>query len=271
MSSEPTSSKVGDISISPIIDGTVTLLVDELIRPAGESSNAWGRHPGLDGGKVRLELPVGGFLVRTADRTILVDAGVGPIDDGVFRGGGLIESLAKAGVSPADVTDVLLTHLHLDHIGWISRRGETTFPRAWVRCHSADWHWFVEGDRADPIVARKVAPVTEQLELFDNDCVVAPGVSVRHAPGHTPGSTIVVLSSGAERALLLGDVAHCPLELTEDDWEGVFDVDPGGARLTRERVARELEGGATTAVGGHFDGLRFGRLMTVGDGRTWQL
>ena len=169
------------------------------------------------------------------------------------------------------MTDVLLTHLHLDHIGWISRRGATTFPRASVRCHSADWHWFAEGDRADPIVARKLAPVIERLELFDNDCALAPGVSVRHAPGHTPGSTIVVLSSGAERALLLGDVAHCPLELTEDDWEGVFDVDPRGARATRERVARELEGGVTAAVGAHFDGLRFGRLMKVGDGRTWHL
>ena len=263
--------ELGSISISPIFDGTVTLRADDLLRPVGEPSAAWARHPEFELGEAHLELPLGGFLIRTSGRTILIDVGVGPIDNGMFRGGSLIESLEAADVACGDVTDVLLTHLHFDHIGWISRRGVPTFPRAQVHCHAADWDWFVQGDQSDPYVARKMTPITERLDLFDQDCTVAPGVSVRHAPGHTPGSTIVVLSSGPERALLLGDVAHCPVELTESDWEGVFDVDPSGARATRDRIARELESGTATAVGAHFDGFRFGRLMTVGNRRTWQL
>ena len=62
------------------------------------------------------------------------------------------------------------------------------------------------------------------------------------APGHTPGSTIIVMSSGADRAMLLGDVVHCPIELLDDEWAGMGDVDPALARRTRVALARELEG-----------------------------
>jgi len=71
--------------------------------------------------------------------------------------------------------------------------------------------------------------------------------------------------------LLLGDVAHCPLELTENDWEGVFDLDPKTARATRDRISRELEGGNIMAVGAHFDELQFGRLMVVDHEKSWQI
>ena len=90
---------------------------------------------------------------------------------------------------------------------------------------------------------RKLRLVTPQLELFDTDHTIAPGIDVRHAPGHTPGSIIiVVVSDQNDRAMLIGDIAHCPAELTEDEWEAVFDVDKDLARRTREALAAELEG-----------------------------
>lgn len=260
--------RVGTITVDPILDGTATMRAKDLIRPLGDG---WAHHPEFESGAAELTLPLGSFLLRVGERKILVDAGVGGIDNGLFAGGALIDSLTAAGVQADEITDVLLTHLHFDHIGWVSRGGVPTFPNATVRCHTADWDCFVEGDDADEFVTRKLTPIRERLELFDSDCSIASGVSIRHAPGHTPGSTIVVLSSGAERALLIGDVAHCPVELTENDWEGVFDMDPVGARKARDQLARELEGTSTRAVGAHFDGLQFGRMVTVGDGRSWQL
>jgi glyoxylase-like metal-dependent hydrolase (beta-lactamase superfamily II) len=89
------------------------------------------------------------------------------------------------------------------------------------------------------------------------------------APGHTPGSTILVLSHGAARGLLLGDVVHCPVELLDDEWSGLGDVDPALARKTRNALARELEGTDTPVAAAHFSGMVFGRLLLAEGRRSW--
>jgi glyoxylase-like metal-dependent hydrolase (beta-lactamase superfamily II) len=89
------------------------------------------------------------------------------------------------------------------------------------------------------------------------------------APGHTPGSTIMVISSGTERALLLGDVVHCPVELLDDEWAGMGDVDPDLAKRTRNALARELEGTDVPAAAAHFPGLQFGKLLAARGKRQW--
>jgi glyoxylase-like metal-dependent hydrolase (beta-lactamase superfamily II) len=91
------------------------------------------------------------------------------------------------------------------------------------------------------------------------------------APGHTPGSTILVVSSGTDRAMLLGDVVHCPVQLIEDEWGGLGDVDPELARRTRVALARELEGSDIPVAAAHFPGMQFGRLLTGSGKRSWIL
>jgi hypothetical protein len=92
---------------------------------------------------------------------------------------------------------------------------------------------------------------------------------VRLAPGHTPGSGVMVLSSGTARAVLLGDVAHCPVELLEDEWAGIGDVDPELARRTRVALMREYEGLDVPITASHFPGLKFGRLLSGEGKRQW--
>ena len=99
---------------------------------------------------------------------------------------------------------------------------------------------------------RKLSPVKPQLETFASECTLAPGLDTRPAPGHTPGSTVYVLSSGTQRALLLGDVAHSPVELTEPGWEFVFDVDRAAARAVREQITAELLASQDLAAAAHF-------------------
>ena len=89
------------------------------------------------------------------------------------------------------------------------------------------------------------------------------------APGHTPGSTIVVLSSGTERAVMLGDVVHCPVALLDDEWAGMSDVDPVMAKRTRNAIARELEGTGVPVAGAHFQGMQFGRILPGQGTRRW--
>jgi glyoxylase-like metal-dependent hydrolase (beta-lactamase superfamily II) len=180
----------------------------------------------------------------------------------------LLDSLAEYGIAAGDVTDVVYTHLHGDHIGWASDEGAVIFVNAVHRCHRLDWEHFIGTDET---ATAKLTPVEPLLELFDADVTLAPGVDVRLAPGHTPGSVLVVLSSGADRALLVGDVVHCPVELVDDDWGALADVDPVLARQTRIALARELEGSDVPVGAAHFPGLAFGRLLTGEGRRMWSV
>jgi hypothetical protein len=80
---------------------------------------------------------------------------------------------------------------------------------------------------------------------------------------------MIVVSSGTERAMLLGDVVHCPVELLDDEWAGMGDLDPALAARTREAMAREIEDGKTPVAGAHFPGMQFGRLLRGAGKRSW--
>jgi glyoxylase-like metal-dependent hydrolase (beta-lactamase superfamily II) len=182
-----------------------------------------------------------------------------------FEGGQLLASLAHQHVAPGEITDVIFTHLHFDHVGWASHAGEVVFPNATYRCHARDWDYFRSNERVQPILA----PIEQRLTTWESSGPLCPGIDTMHAPGHTPGSTILVLSSGAARGLLLGDVVHCPVELLEDEWAGLGDVDPALARSTRNTLAREIEGTDTPVAAAHFPGMVFGRLLSASGRRAW--
>lgn len=260
--------KIGQIEILAVSDGTGREPPEVLTRPGVD--DPWSCHPDALGADGMLHLDLGGFLVRTGDRVVLVDAGVGMIDNGKYVGGRLLDSLRAHGVMPADVTDVAFTHLHFDHVGWATRKGEVVFPNATYRAHAADWAHFVDAPDAAPGAVRKLKPLTDRLETFDREVTLAPGLTARPAPGHTPGSTVYVVSSGAARALLLGDVVHSVVELAERDWEAVFDIDPVAASAVRNALADEAANSADLVAGAHFPGLCFGRVVTAVGNRAFR-
>jgi glyoxylase-like metal-dependent hydrolase (beta-lactamase superfamily II) len=265
---------IGDIDIHPITDGTFRAspgYFGEHARPDG--------HEDLFTRNGMAWLPIGCFLVRTGDRTILVDAGMGPEmrDDGHRRllvGGQLLLGLRAVGITPPDITDVVCTHLHADHCGWLfDSDAAPVFTRATIWFGAPDWDHFV----ADPAVwmfdhirhgFRLAAERGERLRPVSRDTTIAPGVSLTMTPGHTPGHLSVIVSSGQQRALLLGDAIVCPVQLDEPTWRSIGDVDPELAARVRERLFRELEDGATFGAGAHFPELRFGRVL-AGQGRRW--
>jgi glyoxylase-like metal-dependent hydrolase (beta-lactamase superfamily II) len=245
----------------------------------GTPAEAWAPHRRFLDDDGRLVLDLGGFLIRGPSRLVLVDTGIGRVDAGPFRAGRLLESLAGLGVSPAQITDVVLTHLHFDHVGWASEGGAPVFAGATYRCDRRDWDHFVNQGHPQPPRAAlvgphggalgKMAPIADRMELWSASGPILPGLDAMAAPGHTPGSTVMVVSDGTERAMLLGDVVHCPVELLDDDWEGLADVDPHLARRTRVALAREIEGTDIPVAAGHFPGLTFGRLIKGQGIRRW--
>lgn len=263
--------KVGDIEVIPVPDGEARL-------PSTYFPNAdWGPHAELLDDDDNFEIPIGCFLVRTGDLTVLVDGGLGPVEGSVpaggdrqmhFRCGDLPAKLDAAGTKPEDVDLIVLTHLHLDHIGWVAQNAEPYFPNATVRFGVEDLDQFIDVETPDPFAKAMVDALGDRAEPITADGEVAPGISTLHSPGHTLGHRCVVVSSADERAFLLGDAVTCPIQLTESDWEAMSDVDPKLAKRSREALWRELEGSEDLAVAAHFPGLGFGRVLR-GEGKRY--
>jgi glyoxylase-like metal-dependent hydrolase (beta-lactamase superfamily II) len=248
-----------------VLDGTSLEPLDEVVCHTGHARWDCPEQP-LDGDG-RMAMDIGGFLVRTGDRTILIDAGIGTITDERRRGGGLPATLRRYGVDFDDVTDVIFTHLHFDHVGWATQKAKVMFPDATYRVHQADWDHFVLSPEAQPGAIRKLKPLEGQLETFDSDVELAPGLHARPAPGHSPGHTTFVVADQGARALILGDAVHVIPELTDPEWHFVHDVDPKTALEVRDRIVDEVAQTGDPFAASHFPGLRFGRLETAGGRR----
>ena len=257
--------QVGDIQVTPVSDGVFHMWKEFF--PGAD----WSGHEDLFDHDGVMDLPIGCFVIRTGDVTVLVDAGFGPFEHRMLTGGLLPSALAAEGVQPEDVDVVVCTHLHLDHAGWLVRDGVPFFPNATVRFGAGDWSRWVEEAKEDDHVRQSMLLLDslQRLDAIDGDEVpIAPGVTTRSAPGHTSGHQVLVVSSGDERALLLGDSITCPLQLEHSDWGAVSDMDPALARRTRELLWSELEADGTVGVGAHFPELQHGRVLR-GQGRTW--
>ena len=252
--------KVGDLDVVGISDGLAKM------PPEYFPGSDWGPHEQLLDADGTMHLPIGCFVVRTGGRTVLIDAGLGPLDTGFLIGGELPKRLAEEGVSPEEIDTVVCSHVHLDHTGWLVQDGKPFFPNATVRFGAADVD-LITGNESY-LTPDAMSVLGERVELIDGDSEIVPGMTTLAAPGHTPGHVAIVLSSGKERALLLGDAVTCPVQLEEPDWMALSDVDQQLAARTRERLYKELEGTDDLMVGAHFPGLQMGRVM-VGEGKRY--
>jgi glyoxylase-like metal-dependent hydrolase (beta-lactamase superfamily II) len=239
------------------------------------------RHPGAFGGGDRWRLRDWCFVVRARDRVVLVDTGVGgpgvPGATWIGTPGRLPAELAAAGVEPDEIDLVVLTHLHLDHIGWNlawdGDRPRPRFPRARYLVQRADWELFATGGDEDDRAAfdRCVAPLQALgvAELLDGDRALGAELTLLHTPGHTPGSQSLLVSSGTDAALLWGDVANHPAQIGRPDWGPRSDLQPQVARRTRRRLLDRIETEAMWLVPAHFP-EPFGTVARVDGDRRWK-
>jgi glyoxylase-like metal-dependent hydrolase (beta-lactamase superfamily II) len=213
------------------------------------------------------------FLVRTRNRLTLVDTGAGPLESAFGRwlgvGGRLPEELAALGVEPADVDDVVLTHVHSDHTGWSTMASPdgwvARFPDARYHLHGADVELLRSSLDEDEVreFAEVIAPLeaTGQLDTSVEDHEVSPGVHLRHAPGHTPGHRVVLLEAGGEQVLFAGDLLHFSFQLNEPAFRSPGDEDPDeGARTRVAWLDRAEEEGLTLATA-HVPPSPIGRIV----------
>lgn len=271
----------GAIRITAINDGDSRL--PALFYPGLD----FARHRGLLAGDGTYHIPTGCFLIQGPGFTVLVDAGIGPAPipfpaelagpSGlaeppryIAEGGQLPAGLAAAGVTPADITTVFLTHLHPDHIGWVGPSGTPYFPRADVVFGAADWRLVEALPPSDP--GRRgleaVRDAGAARPVTDARVNIAPGVTAVHSPGHTPGHYTLRVGANNREVVLSGDAIQHPLQLNDQGIAFLSDADRQEALATREQLLGELAGGAAVGAN-HFPGLRFRRVAHT-EPRSWQ-
>lgn len=264
-----------DFPTIPLLDGSMAFTPTTIFPTS--TAEEWARHHRLLTEDGALVMPFGGFIVRgTNDRLILVDAGGGPdytipADKGrIVETGLLPESLRTAGFVPADITDVVFTHLHLDHIGWASRHDTPFFPNATYWCHQQDWEHFVPATGPAPhkLVPPLLEPVREHLQTWTGSTTALAGLELWHTPGHTPGSSIAMVPRGRGQLAIIGDLVHTPAEFAES-WPGLADLEPERGLRVRRQVGARLAALGADVCGPHFPAQLPGRLHQHGDQLSW--
>lgn len=210
----------------------------------------------------RITLSVSALLVRTGHRLVLIDTGVGP-----KLHGALLESLHEAGVKPAAVTDVLITHSHGDHVGGLlDASGHLAFPKATIRMSSAEWTWMQT--KASP---EMVQAISSRVHTFEPGAQIAPGVTSVALLGHTPGHVGYEITSEGARLLDIGDVAHSSIvSLAKPLWRMGFDNDDAFGKTTRLTTLRQLAADQEPVFAPHFPFPGVGQIEAAGDGFAWK-
>jgi len=266
------------VQIVPISDGVFApaarLFFPEL---ADEAWDAYRAEHLLDG--VNLPLNFGCFLLRADGHTILVDTGVGPVAPAALTGGGhLMERLREIGVVADEIETVISTHMHPDHVGGnMIQEGEhwtAAFPRARYIAQAQEWEHWAEREGAAPLMERAVRPLVEagRYELVEGEHELSASVRLLPTPGHTPGHNSVLISSGGEGAVILGDILHTPAQVVEPERSVRQDMDKDQARATRRAMWERVEQHGLTVCAGHLrEGNNVGRIVRVEGKRYWQV
>lgn len=269
---------LGEFEITALLDGTHPFPVDTVMTGIGQSTAR------ADLARDDLTLPVQGsinaFLINTGTALILVDTGAGLLYGDCC--GKLLSNLRAAGYRPEQVDQVLLTHLHKDHVGGVIAGNDKAFPNAVLRVNQVEAdYWLSAANKARApaflasffdsavavtapyVAAQRFAPFADQAEL-------APGIRASTARGHTEGHTTYTVTSGGQTLLLWGDIVHvAAIQLRHPEATVKYDSDAKAAETARhallERAAREhlLVGAAHIA----FPGL--GHIRKTGTTYDW--
>jgi glyoxylase-like metal-dependent hydrolase (beta-lactamase superfamily II) len=279
---------VGDIEVTFVPDGYICSSPTRSY--PGTDDAFWAGHPDHLDDDGFLVMSLGALLVRTAGKLLLIDLAWGPSStligvatpgeqQGRVVGGALLDNLRLLGVQPGDVDAVLFSHLHRDHTGWIvdptssdgeGTSGTPTFGNAHHYLSSAEWAYWsaaAESGVGPAPSSEQLAVLSSRLSFLEDGEHVLPGIDVMATFGHTPGHLSFVISSGNERAIVLGDAVHCPVEILEPELTFSVDVDPKLAQRTRLFIEQALLEPDTVAAAPHFADLVFGRLMR-GEGKS---
>ncbi|MBM3094675.1 MBL fold metallo-hydrolase [Ensifer sp. T173] len=273
--------QVGEIEVVVISDGMLTPPAESMATNANPAERgAWLDERFLS--KEAFDWALNAVVVRSGDQTILIDSGIGEEYPDFPRAGQFGHRLEAAGVDLESVTDVVLTHMHFDHVGGLLVEGVKERMRADLRVHvsAAEAKFWKSPDFSLTAMPPALADLARKASLefmdmfgshlrtFDEQSEVAPGVVVARTGGHTPGHSVVRISSRGERLMFGGD-ALFPVSFDHPEWHNGFEHDPEEATRVRLRLMKELAETGSWLVSTHMPFPSVGRVAAAGDLYRW--
>ena len=213
-----------------------------------------------------LRLSIQPLLVRGDGGLWLFDTGAAAAS--FARGGRLPQSLRDAGVEPAQVTDVFISHGHADHVGGLlTTDGAPAFPNAAIHIAAAEWAALQES----PQHAALVAAIAPRVATFEPGAVLVPDhVTAVAVDGHTPGHTAYAITSGEQSLLYVGDsMHHHVVSVRQPDWTVSFDGDAPTAQASRRALLQRAADQKLRLYSVHFPFPGLGHVRAEGDGFAW--
>jgi glyoxylase-like metal-dependent hydrolase (beta-lactamase superfamily II) len=225
------------------------------------------------------------FVLRSKGRSVMIDTCIGndrhrEFDVFTNMQTTFLDDLRVAGFPQEQITDVLCTHLHFDHVGWntqkVNGRWVPTFPKARYFFGRTEWaHWKhlreTGGYHHMDHLADSIDPVMEAglVEFIDPDFKLTDEVSLLPTPGHTPGHVSVLIQSRGKSAVITGDMMHNPIQIAIPATPARFDMDGAQAARTRCEFVDRFNNSDTLVIGSHFAEPSAGHI--VSDGQAWKL
>lgn len=271
--------KVGEFTVTALLDGTVPVDANKLL----VSSYKKQVDQLLDESFISnpVETSINAYLIKTPQRLILVDAGAGELFKSPATGN-LIESIQNAGYKAEQITDILLTHIHLDHSGGLTVKGNIQFPNAVVHVDKNEIDFWLQHEKpavdepagytANRSAFLALKPYIEKgsVKTFQGATELFPGISSAPYYGHTYGHCVYVLKSNQEKLVFIGDLVHIgAVQFRAPALSDEFDFDKIKAIGQREKIYREAATENYLIAADHIAFPGFGRLKKDGEGYKW--
>lgn len=284
---------LGDFEITALLDGTHPFPVQQVLsRPAG-NPDSQGQVPLAEASPgeaeallaaAHLSAPVEGsinaFLINTGTRLVLIDSGAGALYGA--EGGHLLANLKASGYLPEQIDDVLLTHLHADHVGGVVKDGRMAFPNATIHVSQLDAdYWLDPRNRASapsflqPMfdgATSSLGPYIREhrMKTFAEDTDIVPGIRAQADPGHTPGHSIYRVRSGDQVLLVWGDTVHvAPVQFPDPAVTVRYDSDAASAARQRMRLFADAAQRGYWVAAAHIAFPGLGHITTTARGFQW--
>ncbi|GLR26988.1 MBL fold metallo-hydrolase [Limnobacter litoralis] len=268
---------LGDFEITALSDGTVKLPVTKLLQEDAKKTDKVLKKHFLDDD---VDTSVNAYLVNTGSKLVLIDTGAAGLFGPTL--GNVLANLEAAGYKPEQVDDVVITHMHPDHVGGLMHDGKIAFPNATLHIDKKDTDYWLSKENMEKAPKDKqgffqgamasVNPYadTGKLKPFDGVTEIVPGIKAIPTAGHTPGHTEYEVDSKGQKFMVWGDLIHvAAVQFANPVVTIGFDSDPKTARKAREKEFANAAKQGYLVAGSHLSFPGIGHLVKNGKGYTF--
>jgi glyoxylase-like metal-dependent hydrolase (beta-lactamase superfamily II) len=255
--------RVGDFKVTALLDGYFEMPTSFIVGYDEKAAKQSTKQSYRRFTSQTVSVPVNAYVINTGKDVVLLGGGAPTFMSPTL--GKLSANMAAAGINPADITKILLTHTHPDHVATLIKKdGSKYFDNATLVLSEAEWS-FIHNDKVRNAAPKDfkgmidfartaLAPYKDQRQMFSGEKEVLTGISSSPLPGHTPGHTGYQLHSKGESLFFWGDVVHfSTLQFANPDWKVVFDADVEQARKTRRAIFERASAQKMAIAGAHID------------------